>query len=39
MKSKDEFRYIYGRFNQMVVNFRSLIDQAYKQKIMTQRAN
>ena len=36
--SKDEFRYIYGRFNQMVVNLRSLIDQAYKQKIMTQRA-
>ncbi|MEX1028884.1 MAG: histidine kinase [Paenibacillaceae bacterium] len=36
--SKDEFRYIYGRFNQMVVNLRSSIDQAYKQKIMTQRA-
>jgi two-component system sensor histidine kinase YesM len=36
--SNDEFRYIYGRFNQMVVNLRSLIDQAYKQKIMTQRA-
>ena len=29
---------MYGRFNQMVVNLRSLIDQAYKQKIMTQRA-
>ncbi len=37
-KSNDEFRYIYGRFNQMVVNLRSLIDQAYKQKIMAQRA-
>lgn len=37
-KANDEFRYIYGRFNQMVVNLRSLIDQAYKQKIMTQRA-
>lgn len=36
--SHDEFRYIYGRFNQMVVNLRSLIDQAYKQKIMAQRA-
>lgn len=37
-KSNDEFRYIYGRFNQMVVNLRNLIDQAYKQKIMAQRA-
>lgn len=37
-KSNDEFRYIYGRFNQMVVNLRTLIDQAYKQKIMAQRA-
>jgi two-component system sensor histidine kinase YesM len=37
-KSNDEFRYLYGRFNQMVVNLRSLIDQAYKQRIMTQRA-
>ena len=36
--SNDEFRYIYGRFNQMVVNLRSSIDQAYKQKIMAQRA-
>lgn len=36
--SKDEFRYLYGRFNQMVANLRSLIDQAYKQKILAQRA-
>ncbi|MCI3922903.1 histidine kinase [Paenibacillus sp. TRM 82003] len=36
--SNDEFRYLYGRFNQMVVNLRSLIDQAYKQKILAQRA-
>ncbi|CAN7632845.1 sensor histidine kinase [Paenibacillus sp. LjRoot56] len=37
-KSNDEFGYLYGRFNQMVGNLRSLIDQVYKQKIMTQRA-
>lgn len=37
-ESKDEFRYLYGRFNQMVDNLRSLIDQVYKQKIMAQRA-
>lgn len=36
--SNDEFRYIYGRFNQMVVNLRTLIDQSYKQKIMMQKA-
>ncbi|MDF2835459.1 MAG: signal transduction histidine kinase, LytS, partial [Paenibacillus sp.] len=36
--SKDEFRYLYGRFNQMVANLRSLIDQAYKQKILAQKA-
>ncbi len=36
--ANDEFRYIYARFNQMVVNLRMLIDQAYKQKIMAQRA-
>ncbi|AEI42874.1 sensor histidine kinase [Paenibacillus mucilaginosus] len=35
---KDEFGYLYDRFNQMVANLRSLIDQAYKQKIMAQRA-
>ncbi|WP_253944946.1 sensor histidine kinase [Paenibacillus sp. NEAU-GSW1] len=37
-ESKDEFRYLYGRFNQMVANLRSSIDQAYKQKILAQRA-
>ncbi|WP_216625610.1 sensor histidine kinase [Paenibacillus planticolens] len=37
-ESKDEFGYLYSRFNQMVVNLRSLIDQVYKQKIMAQRA-
>jgi len=36
--SKDEFRYLYERFNLMVGNLRSLIDQVYKQKIMAQRA-
>lgn len=36
--ANDEFRYIYGRFNQMVVNLRTLIDQSYKQKIMMQKA-
>ncbi|MFE5318232.1 sensor histidine kinase [Paenibacillus sp. NPDC056579] len=37
-ESKDELGYLYNRFNQMVSNLRSLIDQVYKQKIMTQRA-
>lgn len=37
-ESKDELGYLYNRFNQMVTNLRSLIDQVYKQKIMTQRA-
>lgn len=37
-ESKYEFGYLFGRFNQMVANLRSLIDQAYKQKIMAQRA-
>lgn len=37
-ESKDEFRYLYSRFNQMVSNLHSLIDQVYKQKIMAQRA-
>ncbi|MEK0313269.1 sensor histidine kinase [Cohnella sp. 56] len=36
--SKDEFGYLYSRFNQMVANLRSLIDQAYRQKLMAQRA-
>jgi two-component system sensor histidine kinase YesM len=34
----DEFGYIYKRFNQMVQRISQLIDQVYKQKIMTQRA-
>ncbi|MBB6634711.1 sensor histidine kinase [Cohnella thailandensis] len=37
-ESKDEFGYLYSRFNQMVANLRSLIDQAYRQKLLTQRA-
>lgn len=37
-ESRDEFRYLYSRFNQMVSNLHSLIDQVYKQKIMAQRA-
>ncbi|WP_027087996.1 sensor histidine kinase [Cohnella panacarvi] len=36
--ANDEFRYIYTRFNQMVVNLRTLIDQAWKQKLLAQRA-
>lgn len=36
--ANDEFRYIYGRFNQMVVNLRTLIDQVWKQKVLAQRA-
>ncbi|GFN33040.1 sensor histidine kinase [Paenibacillus xylaniclasticus] len=36
--SKDEFGYLFSRFNQMVANLRALIDQAYRQKLMTQRA-
>lgn len=36
--SNDEFRSLYVLFNQMMVNLRSLIDQAYKQKILAQRA-
>ncbi|RUS43942.1 sensor histidine kinase [Cohnella sp. AR92] len=37
-ESKDEFGYLYSRFNQMVANLRSLIDQAYRQKLLAQRA-
>ncbi|MEK4329470.1 histidine kinase [Paenibacillus sp. FSL R7-0312] len=37
-ESRDEFRYLYSRFNQMVSNLQSLIDQVYKQTIMAQRA-
>lgn len=34
----DEFRYIYTRFNVMVENLKTLIDQVYKQKILVQKA-
>jgi len=37
-KSNDEFGYIYRRFNAMVERIHMLIDQIYRQKIMTQRA-
>lgn len=33
-----EFAYLYTRFNKMVESLNMLIDQAYKQKILTQRA-
>lgn len=36
--SNNEFGYLYKRFNAMVVNLNTLIDQAYKQKILMQRA-
>ncbi len=32
----DEFRYIYGRFNTMVVNLRTLITEVYEQKMVNQ---
>jgi two-component system sensor histidine kinase YesM len=34
----DEFRYIYARFNSMLVNLESLVDQVYKGQILTHRA-
>lgn len=34
----DEFRYIYARFNSMLENLESLVDQVYKQQILTNRA-
>lgn len=37
-KYDDEFQYIYKRFNAMVDNLNSLIDQVYKQRILTQKA-
>ncbi|MCI3926989.1 sensor histidine kinase [Paenibacillus sp. TRM 82003] len=37
-ESKDEFQYIYTRFNAMLDNLKSLIDQVYKQRILTQKA-
>jgi len=35
---QDEFRYLFQRFNVMVENTRTLIDQVYKQKIFAQKA-
>jgi len=36
--SRDEFQYIYTRFNAMTDNLKSLIEQMYKQQILTQKA-
>lgn len=35
---KDEFGYLYTRFNHMLVKLKTLIDQDYKQKMMMQRS-
>ncbi len=37
-RHEDEFRYLFQRFNVMVENTRTLIDQVYKQKIFAQKA-
>lgn len=37
-KKNDEFGYLYKRFNIMIENFKSLISQVYKQKILAQKA-
>lgn len=37
-RHKDEFKYIYERFNSMLKNLMKLIDQAYVQKILVQKA-
>ncbi|MFC5651233.1 sensor histidine kinase [Paenibacillus solisilvae] len=37
-RRNDEFKYLYSRFNTMVTNLRTLIDQVYRQKILAQRA-
>ena len=37
-KHRDEFKYIYERFNSMLINLRLLIDQVYIQKILVQKA-
>lgn len=37
-RSDDEFRYLYRRFDEMAENLKALIDQAYRQKILAQRA-
>ncbi|WP_339157532.1 histidine kinase [Paenibacillus sp. FSL W8-0186] len=34
----DEFQYIYTRFNAMLENLKSLIDQVYKQQLLTHKA-
>ena len=34
----DEFKYLYRRFNAMVENLKTLVDQVYKQKILAQHA-
>lgn len=36
--SHDEFEYIYSRFNDMLDNFKTLIDEVYKQQILMQKA-
>jgi two-component system sensor histidine kinase YesM len=36
--AKNEFGYLYKRFNEMTKNLRTLIDQVYNQKILMQRA-
>ncbi len=36
--NQDEFQYIYRRFNAMLGNLKSLIDQVYKQQILMQKA-
>ena len=35
-EKNDEFRYIYGRFNTMVINLRTLITDVYEQKMANQ---
>lgn len=37
-EQKDEFGYLYDRFNQMLVKLQTLIDQDFKQKLMMQKA-
>ncbi|UVI29430.1 sensor histidine kinase [Paenibacillus spongiae] len=37
-RGNDEFKYLYHRFNLMVKNLSTLIDQVYRQKILAQRA-
>ncbi|GIP17263.1 sensor histidine kinase YesM [Paenibacillus montaniterrae] len=37
-EKKDEFGYLYTRYNQMLIKLKTLIDQDYKQKMMMQRS-